>query len=87
VAQRRALKKGAAVCDLTRRQWESIKEAYGYRCAYCSKRPKRLTQDHIIPLSKGGNHTESNIVPCCRACNSKKKDKLSYPFQQALFAS
>ncbi len=24
-----------------------------------------LTQDHITPLSEGGNHTLSNIVPAC----------------------
>ena len=33
---------------------------------------QRLEMDHITPLSKGGDHTASNIVPCCRSCNAKK---------------
>jgi 5-methylcytosine-specific restriction endonuclease McrA len=25
-----------------------------------------------VPLSRGGSHTASNIVPACRSCNSSK---------------
>lgn len=71
---RHALKRGATVCDLTRQQWDAIKAAYGYRCAYCGARTLALTQDHLIPLSKGGGHTVTNIVPACKPCNSRKKD-------------
>jgi 5-methylcytosine-specific restriction endonuclease McrA len=46
--------------------------AYGHCCVYCGRKMQRLTQDHITPLSRGGNHTKSNIVPACRSCNSKK---------------
>lgn len=31
--------------------------------------------DHIIPLSKGGNHIWTNVQCCCRSCNIKKSDK------------
>jgi 5-methylcytosine-specific restriction endonuclease McrA len=58
--------------DLTIQQWEEIKAAFGYRCAYCGCKSKRLTKDHITPISKGGAHTASNIVPACSLCNSKK---------------
>lgn len=70
--RKRARRKGAQVCDFTRSQWEAMKAAFGHRCVYCGNRPPRLTQDHLIPLSKGGDHTRSNIVPACGPCNSRK---------------
>lgn len=69
---RRARKVNAPVCDLTHDQWLSILEAYAYRCAYCGGLPDRLDQEHVIPLSKGGNHTATNVVPACRPCNQRK---------------
>ena len=73
--KRRARKHNAPVNDFTPAQWRDMQEHYDHRCAYCGKRAKgHLTQDHITPLSKGGSHTLSNIVPACRSCNSKKHD-------------
>lgn len=63
------------VADLTEAQWSQIKAAYKYRCGYCHKR-KPLTQDHVIPVSKGGDHTASNIIPACQSCNSRKNARL-----------
>jgi predicted restriction endonuclease len=71
-ARRRARKRCAPINNLTAAQWREIKAAYGYRCVYCGRKCKRLAQDHITPLSKGGPHTASNIVPACQSCNSKK---------------
>lgn len=71
-ARRRALRRGAAVSDLTGPQWAVIADTFGRRCVYC-RRATELTQDHVVPLSKGGNHTASNVVPACRSCNSKKQ--------------
>lgn len=71
--RRRAQKTGAALNDFTHEQWLVLQEAFQHCCAYCGKHLKgKLTQDHITPLSKGGNHTLSNIVPACRSCNAKK---------------
>ena len=72
--QRRARLRGA-VCSLTIQQWDAIKSAYQQRCAYCGKKVL-LTQDHVIPLSKGGNHTPENVVPACRSCNGRKRTKI-----------
>ncbi len=58
---------------LTAERWLSICEEYNHRCAYCMKQSK-LTQDHIVPVKKGGGYTEGNIVPACLPCNSSKKD-------------
>lgn len=71
--RRRANKINAPVNDFTHAQWVEIQAAFDHRCAYCGRRAKgHLTQDHITPLSKGGSHTASNIVPACRSCNTKK---------------
>jgi 5-methylcytosine-specific restriction endonuclease McrA len=70
--RQRARRVNAPVNDLTAKQWVAMKEAYQHRCVSCGKKQQRLTQDHLMPLSKGGAHTYSNIVPACRSCNSKK---------------
>jgi 5-methylcytosine-specific restriction endonuclease McrA len=70
--KRRARLGNAPVNDLTPAQWREIKETFKHCCAYCGKKSKKLTMDHITPLIKGGSHTASNIVPACKSCNSKK---------------
>ena len=70
--RRRARLKNAPVNDHTAAQWLAIKVIYRWSCVYCGKKTAALTQDHIIPLSKGGSHTMENIVPACAHCNSKK---------------
>lgn len=70
--RRQIAKRGAPVNDFTRGQWDALKRAYGHRCAYCGKPFERLTQDHVIPLSRQGAHTVRNIVPACRPCNARK---------------
>lgn len=75
VERRRARKLAAPQNDLTSAQWREIKIAYRQRCVYCGRKMQRLEMDHIIPLSKGGSHTVSNIVPACRSCNASKGDR------------
>ena len=43
-------------------------------CSYCLKRmiQDKLTIDHVVPTSKGGDDRPSNLVLCCRSCNSEK---------------
>jgi 5-methylcytosine-specific restriction endonuclease McrA len=43
-------------------------------CQYCGG--KAETMDHVVPRSRGGDHSWGNVVAACRRCNSKKKDKL-----------
>ena len=31
-----------------------------------------LTIDHVVPISAGGSNNPSNLMPCCRRCNSSK---------------
>ncbi len=50
----------------------------GYRCNYCDEElsAKELTLDHVVPLSKGGVSSWSNLSTCCYDCNNLKGDKL-----------
>jgi 5-methylcytosine-specific restriction endonuclease McrA len=45
-------------------------------CQYCGKRSRDLTLDHVVPRSRGGKSTWENLVASCRACNSKKGNRL-----------
>lgn len=58
--------------------WETLKAQYNWTCPCCGKSEPIivLTEDHIIPLSKGGSDNIENIQPLCRSCNSKKHDKI-----------
>ena len=45
-----------------------------HTCQYCGSF-KNLTVDHIIPTSKGGTETRTNLVAACRPCNERKGDR------------
>ena len=45
-----------------------------FRCAYCGG--KADTIDHVVPRSRGGEHTWENCVACCARCNARKADRL-----------
>lgn len=76
ISWRRAAVKAAG--DLTPEQWETILAFYGGRCAYGEEEPWQ-EQDHCVPISKGGQHTASNIVPCCHAHNQRKGRQAWWP--------
>lgn len=64
---------------ITSEEWDDIKKRFDYRCAYCLTRPDKLTQDHVVPLCRGGSHTKDNIVPACKGCNCKKGSVIITP--------
>ncbi len=73
-----ALKKEKAKARQMRTsQWWKRKRSTGV-CHYCQKTfpPKELTMDHVIPLARGGKSEKFNLVPCCKTCNTKKKNML-----------
>jgi len=75
--RRKARKRGAAGSH-TQGEWELLKKQYGYTCPACGRsEPEiKLTEDHIIPLDKGGLDYIENIQPLCRSCNSIKSTKV-----------
>jgi hypothetical protein len=60
--------------ELRASQWWKRKKSVGI-CHYCQQKfkPSELTMDHIVPISRGGKNNKGNVVPACKACNSKKK--------------
>jgi hypothetical protein len=77
--RRRARQASVAIADLSPEQFEEIKIASNYRCAYCldncqacKQKTHVLHQEHIEPLVHGGNYTVQNILPSCGDCNSRK---------------
>ena len=45
-----------------------------HRCAYCQSHADTI--DHVVPRSRGGEHSWENCVAACSGCNHRKADKL-----------
>lgn len=43
-------------------------------CQYCGSK-RHLTIDHVVPRSKGGKTSWTNLVTACNRCNVSKGDK------------
>ena len=56
-------------------------ERDNYTCQYCLRTKNQLsgsemlTRDHIVPESRGGKSTWTNLVTCCSSCNNRKGNK------------
>lgn len=48
----------------------------GWRCVYCGSGGSRLTLDHVVPRSRGGDSVWENVVTSCAPCNLRKGDRL-----------
>lgn len=44
-----------------------------HRCQYCGMAADSI--DHVVPRSRGGQHTWENVAAACRACNLRKRDR------------
>jgi 5-methylcytosine-specific restriction endonuclease McrA len=56
----------------------------GWRCVYCGSASGRLTLDHVVPRSRGGDSVWENVVTACAPCNLKKGDRLLDEARMAL---
>lgn len=59
-------------------QWmKEIKRQVFARCHWCgTKVPGRKVHfDHVLPMSKGGAHSISNLCVSCPECNLSKQDR------------
>ena len=82
--KRKAIQRGATVAQtinpfliLDRDKWKcylcGVKTPKELRGTYLDNAPEL---DHVIPLSKGGLHVESNLRCACRKCNAEKSDQI-----------
>lgn len=59
----------------------------GLACCWCRasvEEGTQLTLDHCKPHSKGGNNSPTNLVTCCKKCNSSRQDRPMAVFARAV---
>lgn len=71
---RRALLAGAHG-NVAEPEWAARVDELSSCCAYCLRATEKLGMDHQVPLGRRGPHRIDNVVPACRPCNSRKRDK------------
>jgi len=52
---------------------KDMRRIYNGSCFRCGTKDN-LSADHIVPISKGGNHSAGNLMTLCRSCNASKRD-------------
>jgi hypothetical protein len=72
-ALRRSAEERGSISD---RDWLRLLRWWDHSCAYCGATPPHLHIDHVIPISRGGQHSLGNVLPACRTCNSSRSDRL-----------
>lgn len=60
-----------------------------YTCQYCGAQPpkSRLTVDHVVPRSRGGETDWKNVVTACVPCNQRKGQRTPQEAGMRLLAS
>jgi 5-methylcytosine-specific restriction endonuclease McrA len=74
-ARERATAWGVTVRPINR--WAIIKRDDS-TCYLCHRKigKRECVLDHVIPLSRGGEHSESNLRVACPPCNLRKGNRL-----------
>lgn len=79
-AKRRAYMRNAVVGDPKeiKKYYRSVRENLLVVCFYCNDvfNSKLAHVDHVVPLSRGGQHSVTNFCVSCPKCNLSKNDKL-----------
>jgi hypothetical protein len=52
-----------------------VMERDGAACVYCGVNSGPMEIDHILPWSRGGEHSPENLTVACRPCNRSKRDR------------
>ena len=71
----------------------ALRKLFGDNCYYCGVlmdftpakdrkfKKNHASIEHLVPLSKGGNHTWENVVLACHSCNTQKNAKSEEDFK------
>jgi 5-methylcytosine-specific restriction endonuclease McrA len=78
--RRRAIKRNADG-NHTATEWLAMLDWFGNVCLKCGKADE-ITEDHVIPLTKGGSNSIGNIQPLCRFCNVSKGNRSSADYRK-----
>lgn len=73
--QKRTARKLNLIDTLTNDNWLECLSYFDNRDAYTGLEMVTPSQDHVIPVSKGGAYVKSNIVPCDIGINSSKRNR------------
>jgi 5-methylcytosine-specific restriction endonuclease McrA len=76
IARKRAEHWGAKVIEDVQRMVIASRD--GQECYLCGQwlTWREITIDHVVPLSRGGDHSYANCKIACAVCNSRKGDRL-----------
>lgn len=63
--------------------YRAVHERDHWSCAYCGRSVSKTppceallaTVDHILPISRGGPSSWTNLVSACKECNNRKADR------------
>jgi 5-methylcytosine-specific restriction endonuclease McrA len=69
-----AKRRGAMVGSpgVSKEEREYLWFVFDGKCAYCGR--PATTEDHVVPLARGGAHAIGNLLPACKPCNSRKRE-------------
>lgn len=70
----RARKWGVTI-TLTWDDWVCMIDEADGSCYYCGADDRKLSVDHVLPLSRGGPHSIENLVMACAGCDTRKANR------------
>ena len=78
VKAKRSRRRGRAHGSTSHYTWSEVMRLFirfDRCCAYCEQPiPGQPEPDHVVPLSRGGSNSITNILPSCHGCNADKRD-------------
>jgi len=77
-------RKAMAIGNISTSEWQAIVDRQRGKCAKCGK-ARKLSLDHIVPLSRGGCNLPHNAQGLCSPCNSRKGNRIDPDVHYSLF--